>query len=51
LPLLNHVIEPDMPLFEKIEKFTGHYIDMAMKNPYLTMFVLNGRGIKCPSRF
>jgi TetR/AcrR family transcriptional regulator len=41
LPRLNHVIESDMPLFEKIEKFTGHYIDMAIENPYLPLFVLN----------
>jgi TetR/AcrR family transcriptional regulator len=41
LPRLNHVIESDIPLFEKIEKFTGHYIDMAIENPYLPLFVLN----------
>lgn len=41
LPRLNHVIESDMPLFEKIEQFAGNYIEMAIANPYLPLFVLN----------
>jgi TetR/AcrR family transcriptional regulator len=50
LPQLNHVIASDMPLFEKIEKFTGYYIDMAIENPFLPLFVLNEMN-KHPAEF
>jgi TetR/AcrR family transcriptional regulator len=40
-PRLNQVVESDLPLFEKMEAFIGHYIDMAIQNPYLPLFVLN----------
>lgn len=39
-PRLNIIFESDMPLFEKIEKFVGEYIDVMRENPYLPMFVL-----------
>lgn len=41
LPRFNHVIESDLPLFHKIEQFAGYYIEMAIENPYLPLFVLN----------
>ena len=41
VPKLNQLFESEMPLFEKIEAFTGNYIEMAIQNPYLPMFVLN----------
>ena len=39
-PRLNLIFESDIPLFEKIEKFVGDYIDVIQENPYLPMFVL-----------
>ncbi len=41
LPRVNDIIESDLALFEKIERFTGYYIDMALDSPYLPLFVLN----------
>jgi TetR/AcrR family transcriptional regulator len=40
-PKIVGLIESDIPLFTKIEKFCVEYIDMMIQNPYLPMFVLN----------
>lgn len=40
-PRINIIFEADMSLFEKIERFCDEYISIAMKNPYLPLFVLN----------
>jgi AcrR family transcriptional regulator len=49
-PKLNIIFESDMPLFQKIEKFVGEYIDVIQENPYLPMFVL-GEMNKNPDGF
>ena len=41
LPRLNQLIESDLGLFDKIETFVGDYIEMALQNPFLPLFVLN----------
>lgn len=40
-PKINMIFESDLPLFEKIEKFTEEYIDIIRQNPYLPLFVIN----------
>ena len=40
-PKINIIFESELPLFEKIEKFTVEYIDEIQENPYLPMFMLN----------
>lgn len=40
IPKVIKIFESDMSLFEKIEAFTGQYIDVILKNPYIPMFVL-----------
>lgn len=40
-PVIDSVFESDMPLFQKIEEFTGRYITIISENPYLPLFVLN----------
>jgi len=40
-PKIAGLMESDIPLFDKIEKFCTEYIDMMIQNPYLPMFVLN----------
>lgn len=40
-PKINMIFESDLPLFEKIERFTEEYIDIIIQNPYLPLFVLN----------
>lgn len=40
-PKINMILESDLPLFEKIEKFAAEYIDEIQQNPYLPMFMLN----------
>ncbi len=39
-PKINMIFESELPLFEKIEKFTTEYIDEIQENPYLPMFIL-----------
>lgn len=40
-PKINEIFNSDIPLFEKIERFSDEYISMVMENPYLPLFVLN----------
>jgi AcrR family transcriptional regulator len=40
-PKINSIFESDMPLFQKIEHFSGEYITVMAENPYLPLFVLN----------
>jgi TetR/AcrR family transcriptional regulator len=40
-PKIVDIIESDMSLFEKIEKFCSQYIAMMRENAYLPLFVLN----------
>ena len=40
-PRINMIFESDLPLFEKIEKFTDEYISEIQETPYLPWFVLN----------
>ncbi len=40
-PRINLIIESEMPLFEKIERFCDEYISILIENPYLPAFVLN----------
>ncbi|MCY2687632.1 TetR/AcrR family transcriptional regulator [Salinimicrobium sp. TH3] len=39
-PEINRVINEDIPLFEKIRKFTHSYIDFIQKHPYLPNFII-----------
>jgi TetR/AcrR family transcriptional regulator len=41
LPRINQVLEADLPLYEKIEKFCSTYIDKIMQNPYLPLFFID----------
>ena len=49
-PKIADVIESDMPLFGKIERFCSEYIDMLQKNSFMPLFVLNEVS-KQPQRF
>ncbi|MBS1668569.1 MAG: TetR/AcrR family transcriptional regulator [Bacteroidetes bacterium] len=49
-PKITDVIESDMPLFGKIERFCSEYIDMLQKNSFMPMFVLS-EVHKQPQRF
>lgn len=40
IPRFIKIFESDKGLFEKIEAFTGQYIDIILKNPYIPMFVM-----------
>lgn len=40
-PEILKMISSDAPLFEKIEMFVNHYIDLLSANPYLPGFVLH----------
>lgn len=39
-PEINRVVNEDIPLFEKIRKFTNSYIDFIQKHPYLPNFII-----------
>lgn len=39
-PEINRVINDDIPLFEKITKFTHSYINFIQKHPYLPNFII-----------
>jgi TetR/AcrR family transcriptional regulator len=41
LPQINAIIEAEIPLFEKIEKFCAVYIDKILENPFLPIFLLS----------
>jgi len=49
-PKINAIFNSDDPIFEKIEKFVGDYIDVIQENPYLPLFVL-GEMNKNPDGF
>ncbi len=40
IPQVITIISSDLPLFEKIKKFTSSYVDLVSKNQYIPMFVL-----------
>src|SRR5690349_8196144 len=40
-PKVASIISEDLPLFEKIRKFTKEYLEVVIQNPYLPLFVLN----------
>jgi len=40
-PKMHEILNGDLPLFEKIEKFVDAYIGIMSENPYLPLFVLN----------
>lgn len=39
-PEINRVVNEDIPLFEKIKKFSFSYIDFIQKHPYLPNFII-----------
>ena len=41
MPKVATIMLSDLPLFEKIEKFVGEYIDTLSQNPLLPIFILN----------
>jgi AcrR family transcriptional regulator len=41
MPKVVEIMSSELPLFEKIEKFVGEYIDTLSKNPLLPIFILN----------
>jgi len=41
LPKIVDIIDSDSSIFEKIENFCAHYIEMMQQNAYLPLFVLN----------
>nr|WP_240348260.1 TetR/AcrR family transcriptional regulator [Longitalea arenae] len=41
MPKVTTIMLSEMPLFEKIEKFMGEYIDTLAQNPLLANFILN----------
>lgn len=49
-PKITHIIDSDIPLFQKIERFSSEYINMMQQNAYLPLFVLN-EVTKEPKRF
>lgn len=49
-PKINMIFESSLPLFEKIEKFAGEYIDEIIENPYLPVFVITEIN-KAPDKF
>lgn len=49
-PKINMIFESSLPLFEKIEKFAGEYIDEILENPYLPVFVITEIN-KAPDKF
>lgn len=40
-PKINMIFQSDLPLFEKIHRFVGEYIDEILESPYLPLFVMN----------
>ena len=40
-PEILKIINEDIPLFEKIKKFTSSYIDFILKHPHLPSFILH----------
>lgn len=41
MPKVAMIMFSELPLFEKIEKFVGEYIDTLSQNPLLPIFILN----------
>ena len=41
MPRVTEIMLSDIPLFEKIERFMGEYIDTLTQNPMLANFILN----------
>lgn len=41
IPVINGILEAELPLFEKITAICHEYIYMLMKNPYMPLFLIN----------
>ena len=41
VPRITAILESDLPLFEKIEKFCENYIDVVIQSPFIPLFVIN----------
>ena len=40
-PKINEILNSELPLFDKIRRFTHDYVEMVIETPYLPLFVLN----------
>lgn len=40
-PTIANILNADLPLFDKIRRFTHDYLEIVIENPYLPLFVLN----------
>ena len=40
-PTIASILNSDLPLFEKIRRFTNDYLEIVIENPFLPLFVLN----------
>jgi AcrR family transcriptional regulator len=41
VPSMMEMLQSDLPLFEKIEIFTGNYIDAFIENPFIPGFIMH----------
>ncbi|MDB5119824.1 MAG: hypothetical protein JWN56_1042 [Sphingobacteriales bacterium] len=41
VPRITAILESDLPLFTKIERFCENYIDTVMQSPFIPLFVIN----------
>ena len=40
-PTIAKILNSDLPLFDKIRRFTNDYLEIVIENPFLPLFVLN----------
>ena len=40
-PTIANILNSDLPLFDKIRRFTNDYLEIVIENPFLPLFVLN----------
>ena len=40
-PAISNILNSEMPLFDKIRRFTHDYLEIVIENPFLPLFVLN----------
>ena len=40
-PTIVNILNADLPLFDKLRRFTNDYLEIVIENPYLPLFVLN----------
>jgi TetR/AcrR family transcriptional regulator len=50
IPVVQQMIEADLPLREKIERFVDFYVDMIGRNPFVPLFLITEMN-KHPERF